>query len=130
MNAGKAIFNLLSTNDTIKQYIGSKIYPVRIPQGTGFPAIVYAFTDQNPTLIKDGVSPLDEVGLTITMYFDSYDEGQTVADTVRNILDGKRETVAGVTIDSIIFASQQDNDFIEEYGFFVLSQSYQMRLKR
>lgn len=110
--------------------VGAKIFPVQVPEDTGFPAIVYQHDSQVPTNVKDGPSPLDVVGLVITIYTRSYDDAQTLAAAVRSELDHYQGTVAGVTVDKISFAGQEDNEFVDDYGFQVISQSYQARLKR
>ena len=130
MNLGKLTYSLLSGDATIAGFVGTKIFPVQVPQDTGFPAIVYQHDSQVPTNIKDGPSPLDVVGLVVTIYADNYSDAQDIATSVRRILDHFQGTVEGVTVDKISFAGQEDNDFVEDYGFQVISQSYQARLKR
>jgi len=130
MELGKLTYSLLSADATISSYVGNKIFPVQIPQNTQHPAIVYQHDSQVPTNIKDGPSPLDTVGLSIVIYATTYDDAQAIAGRVRTMLDHYQGTTAGVTVNRISFGGQSDNDFIEEYGFFVIEQSYQARLKR
>jgi hypothetical protein len=125
-----AIYYLLSEDATIQQYVGRKIYPVQIPEGTGFPALTYSSDFRNPTQVKQQVSPLDVISINIVGYFEDFDNGQVVMDRVRALLDETRQTVQGVTIDSIVFQGEQNNEFVAEFKFFAIEQSYQMRLKR
>lgn len=130
MQLGKLTYSLLSNDATIASYVGEKIFPVQVPQDTSFPAIVYQHDSQVPTNIKDGPSPLDVVGLVITIYTQNYSDAQAIAERVRTLLDHFHGTVEGVTVDRISFSGQEDNDFVDDYGFQVISQSYQARLAR
>lgn len=110
--------------------MGSKIFPVQVPQDTSYPVIVYTHDSQVPTNVKDGPSPLDVIELVITIYTQNYTDGQAISDRVRTLLDHYQGTAQGVTVDKISFSGQSDNDFVDEYGFFIVEQSYQVRMKR
>ena len=130
MNLGKLTYNLLSNDATITGLVGSRIFPVQIPQDTGYTAIVYQHTSQLPTNIKDGPSPLDVIDMSLVIYSTSYSDAQDIAARCRVIFDHYQGTVQGVSVDKISFANQSDNDFIDDFGFFAIEQSYQVRMKR
>lgn len=130
MNLGKLTYSLLSNDSTISSLVGDRVFPVQVPQNASYPVIVYQHDSQVPSNIKDGPSPLDVVGLSLVIYAGAYSTAQSIADKCRELLDYYSGTVEGVQVDKISFSGQSDNDFVEEYGFFVVEQSYQARLKR
>jgi hypothetical protein len=130
MDLGKLTYSLLSNDATLTGIVGSKIFPVQVPQDTSFPAITYQHDSVVPTNMKDGPSPLDVVGLVIIAYAQSYAVANSIMSRVRTLLDHYQGTVEGVTVDKISFAGQSDNDFVDETGFFIIEQSYQARMKR
>jgi hypothetical protein len=130
MQLGKVIAQQLLDDATVVSYVGDKIFPIKIPQGQEYPCIVYTFDSQVPTLIKQAASPLDVVGCQLTIYNDDYASCEAIAEACRSVLDQLEGTIEGVVVDEIIFDGASRNDFIEEYGFFVIEQTYQARLKR
>lgn len=130
MQLGKVIAQQLLANATIQSQVSNRVFPIKIPQGQQYPCIVYTFDSQVPTLIKQASSPLDVVGVQLTIYNDDYANSEIIAEACRDTLDQLSGTIEGVVVDEIIFDGATSNDFIEEYGFFVIEQTYQARIKR
>jgi hypothetical protein len=130
MAAGKAIWHLLSNSAALAAEVGANIFPVTIPENTGFPAVAYAFDRIIPTKRKDGNSPLDAETLNVVAYSLDYAKAQAIGEAIRAALDGQTGTIAGDSIDRITFENQEDNTFEGQYSFFVLSQQYTIRNKR
>lgn len=130
MNIGNLIFDILSNDAYLSARVGSKIFPVQVPEDTDFPAIVYSYPSLTPTNVKTGTSPLDVADVRIFLYFGRYSTGREVADRVRQLLDGLEGTHSDVEVDRVVFADEDTTDFIEGYGFFVIEQAYTARIKR
>jgi len=130
MQLGKVIAQQLLANATVQSQVSNRVFPIKIPQGQQYPCIVYTFDSQVPTLIKQASSPLDVVGVQLTIYNDDYANSETIAEACRDTLDQLSGPIEGVIVDEIIFDGASRNDFIEEYGFFVIEQTYQARIKR
>ncbi len=130
MDAGKLIYGRLSGDGTISGYLGSRIFPAFIPEGTAFPAMSYAFEQQLPSNTKDGPSTVDNLSLSLVVYHDDYAEAQAIAERSRTLLDYFSGTEDGVAVDRIAFSNQSDDSFVSGFQFVVLAQSYNVRLLR
>ena len=129
MTEGKAIYNLLRTDDDITNLVSSRIYPQIASQGADFPFIVYLLVDVDPSDTKSGVSTLDQSRYDIVVASKTYSEVSTITELVRNRLDRYSGTVESVVIDSIQFQSvDADNDPATET--YVTSSEYIIRIKR
>lgn len=130
MSAGVAIYNLLIANSTITTKVGERVFPGFIPQDTQFPAVTYAFDSQTPSNTKDGASKLDTMSLSIRVFHEDYVEAVAIGDAIRSVLDFYNGTQSGVTFNRITFQNQDDGGVEYAYEFTVLTQSYNVRMKR
>jgi len=130
MDAGKLIYNLLVNDAQLVSLINTRIYPGFVPQDTQFPALTYAFDSQLPTKSKDGDAGLDVLDMSLVVYHEDYSVAQAVADRCRALLNYYAGTSQGVTVDGITFENQTDNSYVSQYEFVVLTQSYNIRLRR
>lgn len=124
------IYSLLSVSNGVRAFVGEKIFPIAVPQKTGMPAMVYALESGTPTQIKQADSPLDVETYTVTVFIENYANGRECMAAVRAALDQQSGTIAGVSVDSITFQGAADDPYSFEDEFFVISHSYQMRIKR
>ena len=127
---GKAIYGLLSGQSAITNIVSTRIYPISVPQFADFPFVVYTTTDTEPTMTKDGSSPLDVITVQIDMYANDFDTNTTLAGAIRSTLDFYEGTVYGQAIQRITMLNSSDGDYNADLGVFYLSQDYQIRLKR
>ena len=127
---GKAIYGLLSGASSVTDIVGSRIYPVSVPQFAEFPFVVYTTTDTEPSMTKDGSSPLDVITVQIDMYANDFDTNTTLAGAIRSTLDFYEGTVNGQAIQRMTMLNSSDGDYNSDLGVFYLSQDYQIRLKR
>jgi len=127
---GKAIYGLLSAASSVTNIVGSRIYPVSVPQFAEFPFVVYTTTDTEMSITKDGSSPLDVITVQIDMYANDFDTNTTLAGAIRSTLDFYTGTINGQSIQRITLMNNSDGDYNAELGVFYLSQDYQIRLKR
>lgn len=130
MDVGKLIYNILVNDATVTGIVNTRIFPGFVPQDTQFPALTYAFDSQLPSKTKDGGSKLDVLDLSIVIYHEDYTQAQALADRCRALLDYYAATAQGVTVDKITFDNQTDNSYVSQYEFVVLTQSYNVRLRR
>jgi hypothetical protein len=127
---GKVIYNLLSNNSGVYNLAHYRIYPITAPQNTTFPFVVYTITNTEPSLTKDGVSPLDVISFQIDCYSTQYDENTSLANAVRSALDYYTGTVEGQQIQRIRFVGEGDGDYNAELEIFWKSLDFSIRLKR
>lgn len=133
MNIGAAIFTILGDDATLLAELGgtAKIYPLRAPQNTAFPYIVWNKINTIPNDTKDGVSSVDVIRVQFDFYHDanSYDDNYVIEGRARDLLDKYMGTVSGVNIDSCNFLTEndawEDDDDVNR-----ISADYNFRIKR
>lgn len=112
---GKVIYNILNNNDSLKTYVGDRIYPIVANEGTEFPFIVYSRTNVTPSYVKAGIyvdSTTVEINIVSTNYIESVD----IANEVRNIMENiKGTSIDNLYIDEIKLSSC--NEGFYEYAF-------------
>lgn len=126
----KVIYSLLSGDATLTGLVGSKIYPVKAPQKVNVPFVVFRENTTLPVNAKDGVASKELKQLQVDTYATSYLTAHEIATAIRSILDNWSGTIGGVTIRQMWFDDQDDGDFIEDLGFFGVSQSYEVKVER
>jgi len=90
ITTGKAIYTVLSTNAPVVALVGSKIYPLVIPEGTTLPCIVYERSFSNP-ISKDGLATSDST-VNITILATDYKKTISIAEAVNTALTGYKDT--------------------------------------
>jgi hypothetical protein len=108
MNVGKSIYALLNADSDVTNIATGGIHPQIIPQGKVPPFIAYRVDAVNPHETKDGVSTVDHFDVTIACFAKKYITMDSLAQEVRNTLDGYQGTSASIVIDSIIFEDKTD----------------------
>ena len=127
---GKAIYGKLSATSAVTAITSTRIYPEMATQGATYPFIVYSVTDTAPTDIKDGVSPLDVVSVSVMMYAESYAVALDLAEKVRAALDRMTGIYDGVNVQSAKFSGQSSGDMHLDKHIFVVEQEYTFRQNR
>jgi hypothetical protein len=91
-----AIYTLLTTNTGLTALIGTKVYPLILPQDTALPAVVI---DRSSTAVYSNDGTYGFVNtINIAVIAASYTESVTIAEKIDNILNFYRGTVAGIKI--------------------------------
>ncbi len=129
MNAGKAIYGILSANSGVTDLVGTRIFPEIAEQEAATPFIVYQLQSVAPEDTHDGPSKLDEVRFEFLCYADTYDTAADVGVKVRAALDRVSGTYNGVNVESVQF---NDVDIEIEYQPRRYSQvlKFTFRIKR
>ena len=127
---GKLIYSRLSTDGSITDYVGTKIYPDITPQNVQYPFVVYTIVNSLPVDFKDGQSNLEEITLQIDVYTQSYDDTQDLANLIRNRLDRFTGTVEGVEVQTIKYVSSDSQVFNAELSVYWMSIDFMINMKR
>lgn len=121
---GKAIFELLTDIGGLS----TRITPLRVSQGSDYPAATYHITDDEPQNTKTSLAGIEICSIELNIYATTYLAACTTASAVRAVLDGHRDTTAGVVIDQLLFTSEMDQyDNNEEK--YIKEQTYDIRIK-
>lgn len=131
MNIGAAIFKILGDDSTLVTDLGGtkKIYPVRAPQRSAFPYIVYNKVSTVANDTKDGVSTVDVVRMQFDFYHTLFDDNYTIEERARTLLDKYMGTIAGINIDSCTYLSENET-WEDDDDIYRISVDYSFRIKR
>jgi len=127
---GKAIYSKLYGTANISAIVGNRIYPDMATQDATYPFIVYTVDGTDPTDVKDSVSPLDIVNVSIAMYADTYSVVTDLAEKIRTALDRMTGTFEGMVIQGCRFSGQSSGDMHLDKHIFVIEQEYRFRQNR
>jgi hypothetical protein len=127
---GKLIYSRLSTDGSITDYVGTKIYPDITPQNVQYPFVVYTIVNSLPVDFKDGQSNLEEITLQIDVYTQSYDDTQDLANLIRNRLDRFTGTAEGIDVQTIKYMSSDSQVFNAELSVYWMSIDFMAKMKR
>jgi hypothetical protein len=101
----EAIYALLTEGLPLSS--GSRIYPLRAPEGVAAPYIVYFRAGMTPRHRQDGPLDLRRHTIQISVFGSSYGEARSELDTIRTLLDGYQGTIAGVRISLSILTGER-----------------------
>ena len=114
MEAGKAIYNILSTDSNVTA-VTSRIYGNEARQGMVFPCVIYNVISDVGVNTKSGMGALQS-RVQVDCYCEKYEDVNALAILVRTSLaDKAKGTYGGVLVQTIKFDSS--NDTIENEGF-------------
>ena len=116
-------------HDLLDQLVTDKVYPIVAPQGAALPFITYQVIDKSdPWDTKGADSDADLARVQINIFTTTYSAANTLAASVRAILDFYTGTNNSVVVDRIRFASEYDlGEDLENY--YRISQDYMIRIK-
>lgn len=103
MRAEKVVRSLLLANATVTAAVGSRIYPVTLPEGTALPAIVldHISTVEQPTIDANAPAQLVESRISATVMANDYLTLKSLVDACRIALNFKRGSIEGVSVVSV-----------------------------
>lgn len=111
-----ALYSLLTTTAEISAIVGTRVYPVKLPQKPTAPAITYQRIYSARVRSTSGPSGLTRTRIQIDYWATTWEGAKALADTVREAIDGHRCTTAGTRIGSI--EVEADRDFYEPDALF------------
>ena len=126
------LFQRLTSQTAVSQYIGSRVYPLIAPQGTPLPLVVYQRTAvERPQSLSGNVgNPL--VTLQLTTYGTSYTSVKTIARAVRIAIDGWTGTTASVTLQRSTLLTEADGVDMpaddQMLPYYSVQQSFEFRI--
>ena len=126
------LFQRLTSQTAVSQYIGSRVYPLIAPQGTPLPLVVYQRTGvERPQSLAGNVgNPV--VTLQLTTYGTSYTSVKTIARAVRLTVDGWTGTTAGVTLQRTTLLTEADGVDMpaddQMLPYYSVQQSFEFRI--
>lgn len=115
MNIGRYIYGKLSNTTAITDLVGTRIYPVFLPMGAEYPAIVYTASN-NPLDRGMKTEPADHDKAAVSFFIwadhaqgqEAYDLIDDIDSALRTALDFVVGTESGVTVEDCKYLGSQD----------------------
>lgn len=129
MEAGKAIFNILTNDSALALIVADKIYPEVAQQADAMPYVVYTVDISDPSGTKSAASSLDEQSVTVYGVSTNYSQCMDIGIAVRAALDRNGGPFAGVQVQSIDF-ERADVSWNPSREAYVIEHTYTARILR
>jgi len=105
---GEAIRDILIKNSTVAGLVGSRVYPVLLPQRPVFPAVTYQRISGTSDMALTGATGLSHPRFQVDVWSATYSATQALADAVREALNNYSGTVGSVVIGSVVLQAERD----------------------
>ena len=139
MNLSGAVRKLIADDASAFALIGSRVYPLHLPDNPTYPAVVVKKINVNPATNKTTTSPVDNVSMQIDVLSGEYGDTNTAAETIRSALDGFRGDVVflgdTIPVDGIRYDGGAE-DFVDvqdgngQMRVYTQTDIYTIRIKR
>ena len=110
MDLLEAIYSYLSKNESVKSYIGDKLYPILLPQDCVLPAIVYAPVVTNYGLAHQADSGFVKQTIQITCHANTFKEARKLSRLIKKLLQDYRGDMSGLFIEAVFIKTDFDID--------------------
>lgn len=98
----------LLADATLAGLIGTRVYPMILPQNPTLPAVTYQVIDGTSDVTTDGPTGLANPRIQIDCWGATYGAMVPVFEAVRKRLNGYRGAAGGVTVQGIFLVRQRD----------------------
>ena len=122
-NLGQALYAKLNAVTALS----GKVNPMRIPEGTAWPACSYYIISTIPEESKDDGSVMDLVRVQISLFAETYNSVCSIADSVRVALVGTTGETNSTTIDTVRLVDETDM-FEDDIKIYHRAQDYLVRV--
>jgi hypothetical protein len=122
----EGIYSYLSGYAGLVAKVGTRVYPVRFPQSTIMPCVVYQRIDtpRITTMDSSGSSgDLINPRFQFEVWAETYDEAKDICDILRAALNGKTGTMGGVTIRASL-GSNETVEYSPEFELYRFQTDY------
>lgn len=96
-----ALFSILSNDAGVTALVGSRIYPIMLPQNATFPCASYSTDEGQEDDTFDGQGTFQQINIEVDAWAKTHAEMLTVGGAIKAALKNYSGTVSGVTIDKI-----------------------------
>jgi hypothetical protein len=122
MKIEQAVFKRLTTDVNVREIVGTRVCPLKLPQTPTYPSITYQLSDLDPTYSMDGYSHLSSAVFVIISYGETYSATTCLAGYVKQALEGIKKTIYGVTILGS-FLTDENRAFDHDLNVYSIAQT-------
>lgn len=129
MKIGQYIYAKLAATSAVTDLVGTRIYPVFMPQNAVYPAIVYLADNAPQTLVKDQAANHDIAKVAFHILADAaqgqdaYAKLDQIDAALRTALDFVQGTAGSVVVESCHYDGSKDGRN-EEMTLFIREANY------
>jgi hypothetical protein len=102
------VAHLMADGD-VADLIGSRLYPLRVPQDVVLPAVVYQVITDIEEHTHDGPSGLVQARMQMTYHGSTYSEAKSVKDAILASIDGFSGTMGSTAVASVESQAASDS---------------------
>lgn len=116
MRLEQALYNRLSTYSALTALVGDRINPVRLPQGTAYPAVSYFRVSRPTRRTFGGNTAIASPRFQFDCWAKRYTDAKAVADQLiaaLNNFSGTMGGTGGVEVQDIELMNEMDDDFLD-----------------
>lgn len=95
-------------NPDVASHIGSRFYPVLAPTTAALPFAVFRRTAVEREQTLKNPLGVPRVTLEVSIFCETYEQARTVADLVRQVLDGYSDSSSNAVIGQVSLENEQD----------------------
>ena len=123
MNAGSAIYTILTGDQTLVDLVSSRIYPEAAPENVVSPFVVYSVQSVDPIRVKNSTSTMDTANFEVFTSAVDYATAMEINDAIRTAMERRSGNFQGVAIDSIEFIDEnveieiESREYLSELRF-------------
>lgn len=106
MNAGRAIYEILTSDTPLSALVSTRIYPEAAPENVTTPFVVYSVQSVEPIRVKNSTSTLDVANFEVYTSAENYATAMAINDAIRTAMERRGGNFSGVAIDSIEYIDE------------------------
>ena len=110
MDILEAIYSYLSKNESVKNYVDGRLYPILLPQDCVLPAIVYAPVVANYSSAHQGDTGYVKQTVQITCHANTFKEARKLSRLIKKLLQDYRGNMSGLFIEAVFIKTDFDID--------------------
>lgn len=122
LSIGRHVSAKLKQNEELTAIVGTRIFPVIMPQGTAFPFVEFETQTGNPEYTKDGVAG-DYHTIVVNCVAKSYEQSLDMAEAVREALELEVDEYDTFKVTDCRFDGCED-DYIPELDAFCATLTF------
>lgn len=124
MSIGPSLRTFLLADTAIAALVGTRMYPVQLPQGTSQASIRYQhISGQRPIASPSGPLKLSGPRVQIDAWAPTYAEAESLAELIKTRLNGYRGAMGATTVQGAFFSDERDG-WEPESKLYFLSRDY------
>lgn len=108
MSIKAGLYSFLTGSTPIAAVVGTRVYPMLVPQGAAYPAITYQIVSNNHIRSHGGSSQLAYVRVQINSWAATAAAADSLQELIRNRMDGYAGTMGSVTVQSCFLDGERD----------------------